>query len=215
MIISNATVTEIWDETPGLTGVRLSVDTSATESHQQPGQVIAIHTDHTKPRYMVLASAPLSSPFEILLGSEARTALQLGVGQSVQFSGPSGPGFPVKKAHNKDVLIFATGSAIAAVRPLIDLIRSQRSEFGRVNVYFGARTSDAFPYHREYDGWRKDRIDLSTSVSPEYVQTSFVNDPLNLDDAIAFVCGSLAMMDDVTTVLGQFGLGPDRVFRNW
>lgn len=215
MNIRTALITKIWSETPSLTGVRLKGSQDIHQEHQAPGQILVVQNESERPMYLVLSSAPGADQFELLLGQTAAEALNLGEGTEVRFTGPSGSGFPFEKARGRDVLIFAMGSAAAAVRPVIEKIRADRSDFGWVNVYFGAREAKELPYQAAYDLWRRDRIDLSTSLSPEYVQDTFANDPLALDDAVAFVCGTPEMMDQVTETVGRFGLGSERVFRNW
>ena len=215
MVLHKVKVAELWLETPTLTGVKLQTPEDAQRAHVSPGQVLAAQVSDGSPVYLALASKPQDKQFELLVNPHAAQQLKLEVGQELSCEGPMGPGFPFEEARGHDVLLFAVGSALAPIRPVIEMIRDDRSDFGRVNVYLGAMDAAAFPYQGAYDAWRRDRIDLTTVIHPEYVQNVFTQDPVPVDDAIAFVCGMPAMMDGVTEALGRFGLGSDRVFRNW
>jgi NAD(P)H-flavin reductase len=118
-------------------------------------------------------------------------------------------------AEGKDVLLFAVGSALAPMRPLVNLIRAKRSDYGRVVLYAGARTADDFPYRKEFDAWKRDRIDIVCSVSKPWVQDMFKADPVPVDDAVAYVCGMKEMMDAVTATLVDAGMPAAKIGRNW
>lgn len=209
------TVDRLWPETPLLTGVRLESPDAVRKDHTTPGQVIAVETADGKKTYLALASAPGDAQLELLVAPNGMEQIGLHRGQTLTIEGPFGTGFPLDRAVGKDVFLFAVGSAMAPIRPLVEMIRKSRSDYGRVCLYVGAMTPDGFAYGSWYDHWSRDRIDIVRVLHPEFVQDAFASDPLSVDDCEAYVCGMKEMMDGVEAVLARFGLDPSRVHRNW
>lgn len=213
----SVTVARTWKETPLLAGVTLDAPPELRAAHVHPGQVVAARPadrPEDKAVHLALANVP-GEPLELLAAPSAVESLRLAPGAVILLEGPYGRGFPLELARGKDVLLFAVGSALAPIRPLVELIRAERGEYGRVSLYVGALADDAFPYRARFDAWKRDRIDVVPVLDPRWVQDVFAEDPLELEDAVAFVCGMQAMMDGVTEVLGRFGLTAEHVHRNW
>lgn len=218
MSTNTVQVSRIWQETPVLSGVLLEAADAIREAHVLPGQVIAarpVDDPEAKPVYLALASCPGDSHLQLLAGAPAVEKLTLSPGMQLAIEGPFGKGFPLDEAQGKDVLLFAVGSALAPIRPLVELIRRERADYGLVSLYVGALAEDAFPYRSDYDAWKRDRVDVIPVLHPRFVQQVFEEDPLDLDDAVAYVCGMPEMMDGVTDTLGRFGLAKEKVHRNW
>jgi len=107
------------------------------------------------------------------------------------------------------------GSGLAPLRPVVRELCRHRADYGWIRLYAGARAPDAFPFSREYREWAHERIDIHRAVSRPYVQELFRDDPPELSDAVAFVCGMDEMMHEVTRTLTDAGLEPARIHRNW
>ena len=208
-------VDRVWPETDTLTGVFLDAPDAVRSDHTVPGQVLAVEDGAGKKVYLAIASVPGDPQLELLVAAPSVGRIELGEGQTLRTEGPFGPGFPLEPARGKDVLLFAVGSALAPIKPLVELIRRERSEYGRVTLYVGAVRDGAFAYRGQYDAWLRDRIDVVKVRDPEWVQHVFAADPLPVDDAVAYVCGMDAMMDGVTETLGRHGLSAEHVHRNW
>ena len=208
-------VMKTWAETPTLTGVLLEAPPEVLSDHAQPGQVIAAKSPTDEKVYLALASSPGDPHLELLASPGAVDRLGLADGQVLEIEGPFGKGFALEAAEGKDVLLFAVGSALAPIRPLIDLIRKDRSNYGMVTLFIGALAADAFAYAAQYEAWKRDRIDVVKVLDPEFVQNVFAQDPLPLENGVAFVCGMGAMMDGVTQTLVEHGLDAEKVYRNW
>ncbi|MEO1234478.1 MAG: hypothetical protein AAFZ18_36855 [Myxococcota bacterium] len=186
--MGKVTVTRVWKETPTLTGVRLDPPEAVRAGHTVPGQVISALGADGKKVFLALASVPGDPELELLAAPSAVEDLGFDVGQELSIEGPFGKGFPIEHARGKDVLLFAVGSALAPIRPVVELIRRERSEFGRVSLYAGALSAEAFPYRDQYDAWLRDRIDVVRVVDPEFVQDVFAADPLPVVESFAYVC---------------------------
>ncbi len=209
---------------------QLSIDVLGTpiaEGHRSPGQYVKLKLEGVGEGFFAIASAPGDGHhFEFLIksGSPLADALRaLAPGAAVQLSAPGGKGFPLEKARGKDVLLFATGSGISALRPVIELIRRERPAFRNVTLFFGVRTPDAFGFASEHAQWEKAGIRLVRTVSQPglsgwdgltgYVQSHLEEAPLH--DAIAFLVGQKAMVQAVTDALVQRGMPRENVFLNF
>ena len=214
-------------EAAGLQSVHVDVSgTPLVGSHSLPGQYVRVRIDAGEGVFAI-ASGPErdGATFELLVKSGSEVADVLAdapVGTPVELTAPEGPGFPLSQGHGHRVLLFATGSAISAIRSLIHAIRHERHRFRSVTLYFGARTPDAFAYEGELDEWREAGIDVVRTVSQTgapgwqgltgYVQAHLAEEALA--DAVAFVSGQPEMVDDVRRALCERGMPPDKVFQN-
>lgn len=210
-----AVVRRVWDETPRLKGVEMEVSKEIARKYERPGQVVVLRPNGTDQVYMALASSPGDETLELLVGPAAVEKLQPKVGLEIALDPPMGKGFPLEMAEGKDVLLFAVGSALAPIRPVIEALRKNRGDYGRVVLYVGASTEADFPYQKEYDAWKRDRIDIVRAISKPWVQDLFAKDPGDLEDAVAFVCGMKEMVEGVTNVLVKAGVPAERIGKNW
>jgi NAD(P)H-flavin reductase len=211
-----AVVRRVWRETPKLTGVVLEVAEDVAKQYTRPGQIVVLRPNDTDKVYLAIASSPgEAAAIELLMGSAAVDKVKPSEGASVALDPPNGKGFPFEMAAGKDVLLFAVGSALAPIRPLVQMIRGQRSNYGRVVLYAGAHSADDFPYQKEFYAWKRDRIDIVQSISKPWVQEMFTSDPVPVDDAVAYVCGMKEMMEATTAALVAAGMPAAKIGRNW
>ena len=204
-----------WDETPRLTGVVLEVSAETARAYERAGQFVEVELGDDEPATFAIASSPGEArALELLVGEPARSSGDWSEGTVMRLRGPLGSGFPFSIADEQHVLLFAQGSALAAVRPLIDMVRRRRRHYRTVRLYIGARTERDFPYSDEYSDWRTDGIEIHRSVSRPWVQDRFRDAPGPLENAVAFVCGMEKMMNDVTAALVAAGLAHERIGRN-
>jgi NAD(P)H-flavin reductase len=213
-----ALIQRTWQETPRLKGVLMETAPEIVDMHARPGQFIVAHPNHAtggSKVYLVLASRPQRTPFELLLGEGADRSLALEPGMEIEIEPPSGKGYPMPLLKGRDVLLFAAGSGLASIRPVVTLIREARSDYGRITLFCGAHTASDFPYAGEFESWKRDRIDLVRAVSRPYVQDLFVREDVDVSNSAALVCGGKQMMDDVTAVLVHAGIAPEMIQRNF
>ena len=211
-----AVVRRVWRETSKLTGVVLEVSEDVAKQYTRPGQVVVLRPNDEEKVYLAIASSPgEAAAIELLMGTAAAEKVNPSEGRSIVMEPPNGKGFPVEMAEGRDVLLFAVGSAIAPIRPLVQMIRAKRSNYGRVALYAGASSEEDFPYRREFEAWKRDRIDVVRAISKPWVQELFERDPLPVDDAVAYVCGMKEMMESVTATLVAAGLPATKIGRNW
>lgn len=79
----------------------------------------------------------------------------LSAGATIGIRGPFGNGFPIEALRGHDLLLVAGGIGLFPLRSLIDYALTHRDEFGRVIIFFGAKTPKDRFFHEELDVWRK------------------------------------------------------------
>ncbi|NTX35090.1 NAD-binding oxidoreductase [Myxococcus sp. CA033] len=213
----------------GLTDLVLDIQgTPLVGTHAHPGQYVRLCLPGMEAGLFAIASPPepRGARWEFLLkdGSPLPDALiRLPPGAQVNVSAPEGKGFPLERARGHDVLLFATGSGISAIRPVIASIRREREAFGRVKLYFGARTPGAFAYQGELHSWEEGGIQVVRTVSQPGVSgwlglTGYVQAHLGEDtvgDSRAFVCGQSRMVQGVMDALKDRGVPREHIFFNY
>ncbi|WP_224363762.1 NAD-binding oxidoreductase [Hyalangium versicolor] len=214
----------------GLTDLTLDLsETPLRGAHQRPGQYVHLRLPgHPEEGLFALASPPGNSgrwDFLVKEGSPLTSALiHLPMGASVEVSHPEGRGFPLEQARGKALLLFATGSGISPIRSVIESIRRERREYGRVTLYFGVRTPSAFAYARDFEAWEQSGIHVVRTVSQPgasgwqgltgYVQGHLAEEPLSAD-TMAFVCGQQEMVTGVVQALQARGLPASSISQNF
>ena len=224
-----ATVTARAPAADGLTDLVLDLgDGPLVGAHLHPGQYVRLRLPGQPPGIFAIASppAPHGRHWEFLLkddGALPSALLNLPTGTPVEVTRPEGPGFPMQKARGRDLLLFASGSGISAIRPVIASVHQERAAYGQVTLYFGARTPGSFAYAGELERWQAGDVRVVRTVSRPgasgwqgltgYVQTHLGEEPL--ENAIAFVCGPAEMVQGVMDQLRLRGVPRSAVFLNY
>jgi NAD(P)H-flavin reductase len=212
--VAEARISAVWPETPALLGMRLDVGREIAERYRRPGQYMMVRALDGAFFPMVIASSIGEPDLELLVGGEARARMPIEIGAEIEIGAPEGPGFPYERAIGRDVIVFAVGSALAAVKPLLELVRLRREAFERVVLFAGAKSWEEHAYRSCDELWSAARIEVRRSVGRPWIQERFAQDPLPLDNAMVFVCGMESMIIAVRTMLVTRGLPSDRFGAN-
>ncbi|MFP2963404.1 NAD-binding oxidoreductase [Myxococcus sp. 1LA] len=224
-----ATVADSTPAADGLTDLVLDVQgTPLAGSHERPGQYVHLRLPGVGEGLFAIASPPggTGTQWEFLLkvGSPLPDALvHLPRGAHVDVSRPEGRGFPLERARGQDVLLFATGSGISAIRSVITSIQRERGAYGLVTLYFGARTPGAFAYADELHDWEAGGVRVVRTVSQPgasgwqgltgYVQAHLGEGPVQA--AVAFLCGQKEMVRGVMSTLQARGMPAGDIHLNY
>jgi NAD(P)H-flavin reductase len=212
----------------GLTDLTLDLSgTPLREAHQRPGQYVHLRLPGTAEGLFALASPPGAERWDLLVKANSpltEALVHLKQGERVEVSRPEGRGFPLEQARGRDLLLFATGSGISPIRSVIESIRGERDTYGRVTLYFGARTPGAFAYARDFRTWEQTDIHVVPTVSQPgasgwqgltgYVQAHLKEEPL-APGTLAFVCGQQEMVQGVIRALLARGLPSSAISQNF
>jgi NAD(P)H-flavin reductase len=229
-LLHDVPVLDAWDETGALRAVRVALPPSLARAHERPGQIVKVGTAEGE-TFFALASAPGDATAELLVKRGGRVADSVVAlarpDETLACTAPFGQGFPLDEAVGHDVLLFAAGSGIAPIRAVVETIRRDRARFARVILFYGQRRHDEFAYAREHGAWEAAgvRVVLCPSAKDDpwtgvrgRVQEVAAATGLGgarPGEAIAFVAGMTAMVEDVRHTLAGAGVPPGRVHANF
>ncbi len=223
-----ARVVDVSPAAEGLVHLYLEVPREVAASHAIPGQYVKVSPASGGEGFFAIASGPGSRGDQLTLliklgGAVADAIAGLSAGATLRVTAAQGKGFPIDRAVGRDLVLVATGSGISPVRSVIEAVLARRADFGKVSLYFGARTPGAFAYRDEWEAWRAAGIDVFPVASrPQdsswtgltgYVQTHLQG--VHMSTALAFLCGQKAMVEAVKKALAEQGMSPESVFLNF
>jgi NAD(P)H-flavin reductase len=88
------------------------------------------------------------------VGSVTTGLHELGEGDFVGVRGPLGNWFPMKKFKGKNLIVLGGGIGGAPLRPVIQFVLDNRSDFGSLTILWAARHPSLLVFSDEYDEWR-------------------------------------------------------------
>lgn len=155
-------------------------------------------------------------------GVVTRALEQVKPGGVIGIRGPFGVPWPVKEAEGQDVLLVAGGIGLAPLRPAIYTLLANRGKYGKITLFYGARTPEDLLYVAELEQWRS-RFDLQVCVSVDTAKRNWMGDvgvvtkllskasfePLN---AVALICGPEIMMRFTVQELKKNEIKSDKIF---
>lgn len=162
-------------ETPGIATYELAMSDPNTANSYQflPGQFNMLYVPGIGESAISISSDPetpqiLRHTIRIVGGVTAAIA-EGGVGMSLGLRGPFGSSWPIDQCSptekgKRDIMIVAGGIGLAPLRSLIYALRRHRDRFGKIVVMIGAKWPKSLLYGNEYANWRKDRIEVQTTV---------------------------------------------------
>jgi sulfite reductase subunit B len=128
------------------------------ELGHQPGQFVEVSLLGIGEAPISVSSSPTKKgSFELAVrgvGNVTRALHTLDRGTILGIRGPFGKGFPVEEMKGKDILFVAGGIGLIPLRSLIHYVLDHRSDFGRVLVFFGAKTPAEQLFLGELSNWR-------------------------------------------------------------
>ncbi len=142
-------------------------------------------------------------------------------GTQIGLRGPLGVGWPVERGLGKDVVIATGGIGLAPLRPLLDALVASRDRFGKVSLYYGARTPNDMLYTGELASWAELGIDIALTVDragPEWLgRVGVVTQLFDQADwhgqpVVAYLCGPERMMQVALRTLAERGIPTERTF---
>jgi NAD(P)H-flavin reductase len=144
-------------------------------------------------------------------------------GQKVGIRGPYGSGYPLDDFVGKHVYIVGGGVGLAPIRSLFLTLVDRIKDFKSVVCRYGARTPADFIYKNTLFGsWQKIKgVDMKLTVDEADgkwkdnvgVVTTICN-PTDVDvnNAVAVICGPPIMMKFATLKMTEFGFKPKDIY---
>ena len=155
-------------------------------------------------------------------GKVTRYLETMAVDDVVGVRGPFGTPWPLAEAHGRDLVIVAGGIGLAPVRPAIYHCLARRRDYGRVCLYYGARTPEDILYSQQLLSWFG-RRDLRVAVTVDragrdwqgsvgVVTELMAGGVANPGSTVAMVCGPEAMMRFACRALNEQGVGDRQIY---
>ncbi len=192
----------------------------------QPGQRCLFNVGVKRNNYSLCSSSDDKKMIETCvdttpMGPGSQWIMTRKVGDNIDFIGPVGT-FQLKSTENNKIFL-ATGSGISPLRSMmLNLMR--RNFKGMVRLYFGLRQEEDVFWQSEFDNFSNSFADFAHSIVlsqggsnfqgkrgyiQEYLQTEILDK--GLLDCEFYLCGNLEMITDVTNLLNQYKIIPDKI----
>lgn len=156
-------ITDIRKDTPDVKTFRVVGTDGKKLLEHLPGQCVMVSVPGEGECMFSITSSPTNKEYmEFSIkkcGCVTEVIHSLEVGQMITVRGPYGRNFPVEgDFRGKDLLFIAGGIGLAPLRSVINYVRDNRKNYGKVVVVYGARSKD-------------DLVDI------EEIKTQWVNEP--------------------------------------
>ncbi len=138
--------------------------------------------------------------------------------------GPFGRGWPLAEARGRDVIIVAGGIGLCPLRSVVLTILGNRAEYGKVAILYGARTPRDVVFRSDLERWAGEgSMQVLTTVDEVppgtqwpgqmgVVTTLYEHIDLDVQGAVACICGPEIMMRFALVGLLQRGISSGRAF---
>ena len=223
-----ANIADIRDEVLGERPIRTFKVTlqDGRDFKQQPGQCAMLGILGIGESMISIASSPTKKgylEFSIMKMGKVTSALHAcDPGDTISIRGPYGNGFPVNEWKGKNILTIGGGIGQAPLRPIIQYILDNRSDFGQLDIIYGARSSNDLCFKDElFELEKRDDVNVHLSIDSEEPDwTRFVGFvPNNLlkvtpspENTIAITCGPVVMINYVIKNLLELGFTDQQIF---
>ncbi len=155
-------VTDVRRDTPDVKTFRVTAPDGGKPFAHIPGQCAMLSVPGVGEALFSITSSPTQREYlEFSIkkcGCVTDWLHQLEPGQQITIRGPYGNGFPVDtELRGKDLLFIAGGIGLAPVRSVINYARDKRSDYGKLDIVYGARSKgDLVDYREILDEWAKE-----------------------------------------------------------
>ena len=227
LIPSVGVVTDIRKDTPDVKTFRVvGIDGKKPFSHI-PGQCSMISVPGVSEAMFSITSSPTEENYmEFSIkkcGCLTDWLHSMETGQQVTVRGPFGNGFPVDTAlKGKNLVFIAGGIGLAPLRSVINYVRANRKNYGKVTVVYGSRSMDDFVDFDEIKNEWMNEKDFEVCLTIDRPQEgwsghvgfvpAFVKElGLNPGD-IVLLCGPPIMIKFTLAALVELGFDKTQVY---
>lgn len=194
------------------------------------GQAVLVGAPEQRRRPYSLANSPEDARelgyLELLVGvdagGQAGPHLPLEPGTRIDVEGPVGSfTFPAAPAENRLVFV-AGGTGIAPLRAMLRHALAARLAVDHVGLLYSARTPDDFAYADEFQSLaRHGAIDFRQTITRDggsdwsgqrgRITRDTLDSLIQDRETLCFVCGPVAMVDEVPKLLQEIGVERRRI----
>lgn len=193
----------------------------------KPGQFMQVSITGIGEAPISVSSSPTRGDYLELgvrkIGALTAAMHDLQVGDRVGMRGPFGTFFPIADLQGKDLLLIAGGCGLAPLRSMIQYAEDRIEEFGKVTVFYGAKSPDDVMYKNELALWQTSPL-MQCRVTVDNVPggtcwtnnvglitTLFASLTINPSNTVAIICGPPIMYKFVIQELEKKGLADSNI----
>lgn len=222
-----AVVTDIRRDTPDVKTFRVVTLDGEKPFIHRPGQCAMLSIPGVGEALFSITSSPTQTEYvEFSIkkcGCVTDWLHSMNVGQQITIRGPYGNGFPVEEdLKGKDLLFIAGGIGLAPLRSVINYVRDNRANYGKVRIVYGARSKDDLvDYEEIIQEWMKSEgIEVNLTIDraqdgwdghvgfvPNYVKE--LNPDLGMT---VLMCGPPVMIKFTLAGLKELGFRESQVY---
>ncbi len=220
-------ITDVRRDTPDVKTFRVVTPDGKKPFEHMPGQCAFVSIPGVGESLFSITSSPTNKEFmEFSIkkcGCVTEVLHALEPGAEITLRGPYGKNFPVEgDLKGKDLVFIAGGIGLAPLRSVINYVRANRANYGKVNIVYGARSSaDLVDIEEIRKEWMQEKdfnvyltIDREEAEWEDHVGfvPSYVKE-VNLDPtATALLCGPPIMIKFTLQALLELGFKKERVY---
>ena len=155
-------VTAIRTDTPDIKTFRVNALGGGKVFEHKPGQCAMLSIPGVGEAMFSITSSPTNTEYmEFSIkkcGCLTSWLHAMDVGQQITIRGPYGRHFPVEnELKGKNLLFVAGGIGLAPLRSVINYVRDNRKDYGKIMIVYGSRSKeDLVDYHEILDEWMAD-----------------------------------------------------------
>ena len=140
-------VIDIRQDTPDVKTFRVVTPEGKKPFEHRPGQCAMLSAPGVSEAMISITSSPTNKEYMEFsvkkCGCLSSWLHGMEVGQQITVRGPYGREFPVDtELAGKDLLFIAGGIGLAPLRSVINYVRDNRAQFGKVDIVYGSRSKD-------------------------------------------------------------------------
>lgn len=220
-------ITDIRRDTPDVKTFRVNALEGGKVFEHMPGQCAMLSIPGIGEGMFSITSSPTNKEFmEFSIkkcGCLTNWLHEMDVEQQITIRGPLGNYFPVDThLKGENLLFIAGGIGIAPLRSVINYVIDNRSDYGTVDIVYGARSSeDLVDLQEMQDTWMKieginvhltiDREEENWEGNVAFVPT-YVKELGFATDKTVLVCGPPIMIKFVLQALQELGFEKSQVY---
>ena len=165
-------VTDVRVDTPDVKTFRVNAPGGGKCFEHMPGQCAMLSIPGVGEAMFSITSSPTNKEFQEFsikkCGCLTNWLHQMEPGQMITIRGPYGNAFPVETdLKGEDLIFIAGGIGLAPLRSVINYVRDNRANYGKVDIVYGSRSKD-------------DLVDYPEIVN-EWCQEAGINVHLTID----------------------------------
>lgn len=220
-------ITDIRQETPDVKTFRVTAPGGGVVFPHMPGQCAMLSAPGVGEAMFSISSSPTNQDFMEYSIKKAGILTDwlhaVEAGQQITVRGPYGNAFPVEAdLKGKDLLFIGGGIGLAPLRSVINYVRANRKNYGKVDIVYGSRSVDDLVFRKEIETeWHGaegvnvhltiDRAQEGWNGNVGFVP-NFVKSLAFTPDRTTILCGPPIMIKFVLGALREMGFDHKKIY---